>query len=151
MIVTQVGCQPRRPEVRVMRDWCRVEWDKFNALLWRTLDKGLLNKSLTDVESVEGAVASLTDWIQQVIDALVPLKWVCCYSRAGWTPELTRLQHRVVSTCCRWIRMGRVSARGVFFRVADCSGRPFIRLGQPHGDDFVRRPPLPTFGPSTAE
>ena len=33
MIVTQLVCQPRRPEVRVMRDWCWVEWDKFNALL----------------------------------------------------------------------------------------------------------------------
>ena len=54
MIVTQLVCQPRRPEVRVTRDWCQVEWNKFNALLWRTLDKGLLYRSLTDVESVEG-------------------------------------------------------------------------------------------------
>ena len=98
------------------RDWCRVEWDKFNALLWRTLDKGLLNRSLTDVESVEGAVASLTDSIQQVINALVLLKRVCYYSRAGWTPELTRLQHRVASTCRRWIRTGRVSAREDFLQ-----------------------------------
>ena len=69
------------------RDWCRVEWDKFNALLWQTLHKGLLNRSLTDVESVEGVVASLADSIQQVVNALVPLKRVCCYSWAGWTPS----------------------------------------------------------------
>ena len=116
MITTQLGCQPRRPEVRVMRDWCRVEWDKFNALLWRTLDKGLLNRSLTDVESVEGAVASLTNSIQQVIDALVPLKRVCCYSRAGWTPELMRLQRQVASKCRRWIRTGQVTEREDFLQ-----------------------------------
>ena len=91
MIVTQLVCQPRRPKVRVMHDWCRVEWDKLNALLWRTLGKGLLNRSLIDVESVEGAVASLNDSIQQVINVLVLLKRVCYYSQAGWTPELMRL------------------------------------------------------------
>ena len=91
MIITQLVRQLRRLEVHIARDWCRVEWDKFMALLLQTLDKGLFNRSLTNLESIEGAVASMTDSIQRVIDALVPLKRVCCYSWAGWTPELMRL------------------------------------------------------------
>ena len=110
MIVTQLVFQSRRLEVCVARNWCWVEWDKFNALLWWTWDEGLLNRFLTDVELVEGAVASMIDSIQRVVDALVLLKRVCCNSWARWAPELTRLWHWVNSMCCHWITTGRVSA-----------------------------------------
>ena len=114
LIVTQLLAQSRKPDVHVMRDWCKVEWDKFNALLWRTLDRSLLDRHLSDGDDVEDAVTSMTDTIQRVIDALVPLKRVCQYSRAGWTPELTRLRRRVTYTRRRWVRTGRVSAREEF-------------------------------------
>lgn len=60
---------------------------------------------------MEGAMASVTDSIQRVINVLVLFNQVCRYSRAGWPPELTILRRRVASAHCRWLLIGRISAR----------------------------------------
>ena len=106
--------QPGRTNVCWMHDWRFVEWDRFNALLWRTLDRNLWYTNLEDAEVMEGAVALVTHSVQTVIDALVLLKRVCRYSRAEWTPELTILRRRVASPHRRWLRTGRIGAREDF-------------------------------------
>ena len=116
LIVAQMLFQARRTDVCWMRNWRSVQWDQFNALLWRTLDQNLWYTDLEDAEAMEGAVASITDSVQRVIDALVLLKRVCRYSRVGWTPESTILRRRVASARRRWLRTGRMGAKEDFLQ-----------------------------------
>ena len=116
LIVTQMLTQLGSTDIRWMHDWRSVEWTRFNALLWRTLDQNLLSRELEDAEAVEGVVLSVTDSVQPAIDALVPLKRVCQYSRAGLTLELTTLRRGVASTRHEWLRTGRIGAREEFLQ-----------------------------------
>ena len=91
LIVTELFDQPRKAEVRLVRDWASVDWIRFGQHLLSALDRSILDRELLAPVELDASVESITDSIQQVIVEVVPVKRICQFSRAGWTPQLTSL------------------------------------------------------------